>query len=148
VIPAFAPEIGIVVLRGLPGSGKSTFAQLLEQTQGFKHLEADRFMTDAQGKYRFDPARAADAHAVCQQHAYEALRTGARVVVANTHVRLWEFAPYLGLAQLFRREVRVVECLGAWDNIHGVSSEIIAKMREKWEPLPPHLAQQALNYSP
>jgi predicted kinase len=137
-----APKIRLVILRGLPGSGKSTFAQKLVDTLGFVHLEADRHFVDATGRYRFDLARASDCHSVCQRDADEALRTGARVVVANTHVRLWELAPYVGLAALHATDWRVVECTGTWPNIHEVPGSVVESMREKWERLPAAFASK------
>jgi len=127
-----------VLLRGLPGSGKSTLAQRLAAEHGFRHLEADQhFMVD--GVYRFDPARVADAHAVVVRDALAALQAHERVVVANTHVRLWEMAAVIGAAQLARQRLCIVECLGAWRNVHEVPDEAMRRMRERWEPLPAHL---------
>jgi predicted kinase len=135
-------NIQLIILRGLPGSGKSTFARELATTQNFIHLEADQFLTDGAGNYRFDPERIADAHAVCQQRAYEALRDGNRVVIANTHVR--ELAPYIGLAKILNVNYRIVECDGDWKNVHWVNSETIEKMRTKWEPLPASISLHAI----
>jgi predicted kinase len=137
-----APHVRLVILRGLPGSGKSTFAQKLVDALDFVHLEADRHFVDTLGHYRFDPARASDCHSVCQREADDALRSGKRVVIANTHVCLWELAPYVGLAALHATQWCVVECMGAWINIHSVPNEVVDSMREKWEPLPTQFAPQ------
>jgi predicted kinase len=141
-------NIPLVILRGLPGSGKSTLARALAATQNFVHVEADQFLTDGAGNYRFDPERVADAHAVCQQRVYEALRDGKRVVIANTHVRLWELAPYVGLASLFGATYQIVQCHGKWQNVHNVSDGVLAKMQEKWEPLPNGFSATVLNFPP
>jgi AAA domain len=135
-----APHVRLVILRGLPGSGKSSFAQKLVDTLDFVHLEADRHFVDALGHYRFDPARTSDCHSVCQRDAADALRAGARVVIANTHVRLWELAPYVGLAALYATQWCVVECTGAWPNVHGVPRVVVESMHDKWEPLPARFA--------
>ncbi len=134
----------LVVLRGLPGTGKSTLAHALAREQGFVHLEADtHFVRD--GQYRFDPAHVADAHAWCVSQAFTELKTGKRVVIANTHVKLWELAGPLGLAQLLALPARVIECTAEYDNIHTVPAEVIATMRSKWERLPPHFTE--IDYS-
>lgn len=137
-------DVRLVLLRGLPGSGKSTFAKRLVQAADFVHIEADQHFYGSDGTYAFDPTRVADAHAVGQQQADAALRSGRRAVIANTHVRMWELAASIGLAMLHRAPFRIVHCRGPWENTHDVSEEIIAKMRDKWEPLPEHLQSMQL----
>lgn len=124
-----------VILRGLPGSGKSTLAARLATECGFLHLEADQhFVVD--GRYQFDPARVADAHAVVARDALDAMQVGRRVVVANTHVRLWEMAAIVGAAQLAGKSLCFVECTGVWGNLHSVPDAAIVRMQSRWEPLP------------
>ena len=124
-----------VIVRGLPGSGKSTLAARLATEHRYLHLEADQhFVVD--GVYRFDPARVADAHAVVARDALDAMQASRRVVVANTHVRLWEMAAIVGAAQLAGKSLCFVECTGVWGNIHGVPEDAIARMKTRWEPLP------------
>lgn len=124
-----------VILRGLPGSGKSTLATRFAALYGFVHLEADQHFI-AKGVYRFDPARVADAHAVVARDALAALQLGRRVVVANTHVRLWEMAAVIGAARIAGSTLCFVECRGGWPNIHGLNESVIASMRQRWERLP------------
>ena len=128
-------QLDCVVLRGLPGSGKSTLAALMAARYGFLHLEADQhFVTN--GVYRFDPTCLADAHAVVARDTLAALQSGRRVVVANTHVRLWEMAAVVGAVRLAARTLCFVECQGAWPNIHGLADMVIMSMRQRWERLP------------
>jgi len=129
-----------VVLRGLPGSGKSTLATLMVARHGFLHLEADQHFV-ANGVYRFEPARAADAHAVVARDTLAALQAGRQVVVANTHVRLWEMAAVVGAARLAGRSICFIECQGAWPNVHGLAESVIASMRQRWERLPSEFAE-------
>ncbi|MBL8311338.1 MAG: AAA family ATPase [Burkholderiales bacterium] len=124
-----------VLLRGLPGSGKSTLARQLSADHGFRHLEADQHFV-VEGVYRFDPARVADAHAVVVRDALSALQLGEQVVVANTHVRLWEMAAIVGAARLAGKRLCIVECAGEWANVHAVPLAAMHRMRERWECLP------------
>ena len=124
-----------IILRGLPGSGKSTLAENLAREQGFLHLEADQHFI-VNGIYRFDPAQAADAHAVVAREALDAMQANRRVVVANTHVRLWEMAAIIGVAQLAGKSLCFVECTGLWGNVHNVPGDVIARMKTRWQPLP------------
>ena len=50
----------LVLIRGLPGSGKSTMAKVLALV-GFEHYEADMFFV-VNGQYRYDATRIRDAH--------------------------------------------------------------------------------------
>lgn len=126
-----------IVLRGLPGSGKSTLAQRLvaQASRPSVHLEADQHFV-VNGAYRFDPLRAADAHAVVVRDVLTALQARQRVVVANTHVRLWEMAAIVGAARLCASSLCFVECVGSWESIHAVPADAVIKMRERWEALP------------
>ncbi len=144
-----APKVRLVLLRGLPGSGKSTLARaiLASSAEPWIHLEADAHFTDRNGHYFFDSTRVADAHAVCQQHAHVALAHAGRVVIANTHVRLWELSAYFGLSLLHGCDFRVIELRDTHPNIHDVSDDIIAKMRKKWEPLPEAFSPKLLIHS-
>ena len=124
-----------VVLRGLPGSGKSTLAQRLAAEHGYLCLEADQHFI-VNGVYRFDPARVADAHAVVARDALDAMQANRRVVIANTHVRLWEMAAIVGAARLVGKSLCFVECTGRWGNVHNVPEDAIARMKTRWESLP------------
>jgi len=130
--------VRLVLIRGLPGSGKSSLARHLAVEQGFIHLEADQYF-EREGPYRFDSARLADAHAWCQRVAFEHLASGAKVAVSNTFVTLWELSCAVGLAEVLALPYRIVEARGTWPNVHAVPEEVLAQMRARWEPLPAHL---------
>lgn len=120
----------LILIRGLPGSGKSTRARGLA-IAGFLHFEADMFF-ERDGIYEYESSRIKDAHAWCQQMTREALAEGKKVVVSNTFVKLHEIAPYRSMTE----RVRVVEAKGIWENVHGVPETTIQKMAERWEALP------------
>jgi AAA domain len=121
-----------VILRGLPGSGKSTFAKRLADEYDFVHLEADDHFY-VNGEYRFDPMRVADAHAIVVRDAVAHLQAGRRVVVANTHAQLWEMAGVVGAASLFQRSYCFVNCIGRYANIHAVPENIISSMNARFD---------------
>lgn len=124
------PPVGteLVLIRGLPGSGKSTMAREMT-SDGFEHFEADMFFT-VNGVYTYDPARIRDAHSWCQRKTRQALANGNPVVVSNTFTRLLELEPYRSMTT----NLRIVEMHGKWENVHGVPADMLQRMVQRWEP--------------
>lgn len=124
----------LVLVRGLPGSGKSTYARTLTR-YGFEQVEADQFfMRD--GIYRFDAAQLQQAHAWCLAETTRIVGDGGRVVVSNTFVRVWELVPYLKLMHSpYCVPTVVVTMQGNYGSIHGVPEDTMQRMQAQWEIL-------------
>lgn len=122
----------LLIIRGLPGSGKSTMAKQYAE-QEYLHIEADQFFINEHGEYDFVPEMLPVAHLYCQAGVHTALAQGKSAVVANTFSRYWEMTPYFEIAKIYGVRVRVITCKGSYPNIHGVPEEIIQKMRDRWE---------------
>lgn len=120
----------LFIVRGLPGSGKSTFAkQLLADGVVSEIVEADHFMTDAQGNYKFDPKLLERCHQECQMWTKYYLDLGRDVVVANTFSRKWEMLPYMKMGYNYT----VVEMAGSFKSVHNVPKSVVDRMRSRWE---------------
>ena len=125
--------VEIVLVRGLPGSGKTTIARALSLV-GYEHHEADQWF-EKDGEYLFNAADLPKAHAWCLERAKESVSKGFRCVVSNTFTQRWEMQPYVDLAKATGTPLRVVEARGNWHSIHNVPVNIIEKMRARWEEI-------------
>lgn len=124
----------VIIVRGLPGSGKSTFANsLIEVSEKCVKVEADDYFINAAGEYVFDPSKLKDAHADCLARAAHYVRQWRTVIVCNTFSRRWEFAPYVQLADDYGFPCHVLTMNGNHRNVHGVPDNVIERMRERWE---------------
>lgn len=123
----------LFIVRGLPGSGKSTIAKkLLNAGAASKHFEADMFFV-RDGEYQFDASRIKEAHEWCQKKVRMTLSQGDNVVVSNTFVKQWEVQPYLDICSELGVDYAIIVATGIYPNIHGVPDEVIDRMRLNWE---------------
>ena len=121
----------LVLLRGLPGAGKSTFANLL----GGIHVEADQyFMQD--GEYKFDASKLKQAHNWCKLRVEHSMEDGAnKITVSNTFTQEWEMDTYFELAEKYGYQTSclIVENRHGGVNIHGCPDDKIEQMRNRFE---------------
>lgn len=97
----------VKIMRGMPGSGKTTYAK--KNYPGAVYCSADDYHTGTDGIYRFVPANTPRAHQACLRKFLDAVRDGCElVVVDNTNTQAWEIATYYRLAELFDYEVEIV----------------------------------------
>ena len=129
-------KIGLVLVRGLPGSGKTTLAKKIAKLAKAKHLEADMFF-EKTGEYVFDVRFLREAHSWCKKEAAIALEKGIPVVVSNTFAKIWEMEDYFVLGAIYKKRapVVVIKTTGEFDSVH-VTKDFIAKKREQWQDFP------------
>lgn len=125
----------LILIRGLPGSGKSTQADsMCRSNPNLLHFEADMFF-EATGTYVFDPAQLKTAHDWCYSNATFNLLGGKSVIVSNTFTQLWEMERYIALALSVEADITIVEMRTQYKSVHNVPDEKIEQMRRRWEPL-------------
>jgi hypothetical protein len=123
----------LILLRGLPGSGKSTVASLFGDVP---HFEADMYFINSDGNYEFKPERIREAHEWCQHAVHIHMQQGSPiVVVSNTFTTEWEMDAYQMFAEEegYRVVTLVVENRHGSENIHGCPPEKVEMMRERFQ---------------
>jgi NEDD4-binding protein 2 len=130
----------LIILRGLPGSGKSTFANYMFSNNIF---EADKYFYDEDGTYNFDVTKLHAAHKWCQLRVEHAMEDNlesngqyfSEIVVSNTSTTEKELEPYLKLAEKYDYKVvsLIVENRHGNKSVHNVPNETMEKMRNRFD---------------
>lgn len=130
----------LILLRGLPGAGKSTFANYIWESNAI--FEADQYFYDEEGNYNFDAVKLPLAHKWCQlrvRHAMEENQENpqyfSEIIVSNTSTTEKELQPYIDLANEYGYSVisLIVENRHGNTSVHGVPDETLEKMRKRFE---------------
>jgi len=127
-------EKTILLLRGLPGNGKSSFAEFLKTyTHHTVICCADDFFTDEKGNYNFDATKLYLAHTKCQEKFKDALDSKLTnlIIVANTSTRQKDVNFYRDLAIEKGNRVFVIT-IENWHNgidSHNVPKDTIENMK-------------------
>ena len=120
----------LYIVRGLPGSGKSSLAKKVTELV----YSADDFFTNKKGEYNFNAKLLGKAHEWCWGKVRDAMFIGAEAVaVANTFTQTWEAEKYYQIAEEYEYSVFVIECQNDFGNVHNVPQESINAMKKRWE---------------
>lgn len=136
----------LTLIRGLPGSGKSTYAkEILNKSpqarwKEIRFFESDDFFTKSDGSYKFDNKLIGHAHQWCFQSTLKALNQNYDVVVANTFTTSWEMRRYVFEVKdyIANLTINIIELKTSFGSIHNVPQETLDKMAQRWEDIPAH----------
>jgi predicted kinase len=122
----------LILVRGLPGSGKSTFAAGLAQHQNTDYVEADMYFMH-NGEYKFDPAKLSQAHKWCFDKAIANLDQGRTAIVSNTFTQSKEMQNYIRAAVERGIPISIVTLYGKYQNVHNVPEIALQRMRDRFQ---------------
>lgn len=132
----------LILLRGLPGSGKTTLAKSLVGVDGEICCTDDFFVVD--GQYLFDRGKLPENHEKNRRKARAAMIAGkSPVIIDNTNISSWTMKPYVVMAvKEFNYSVEILEPQTPWRfkvkelarrNTHNVNWKILVRLREQFE---------------
>jgi predicted kinase len=130
----------LFLVRGIPGSGKSTFAN--HNWNEYAVCEADKYFNDKDGGYNFDFTKLKEAHKWCQEMVETYMKDSLvneqfyrEIAVSNTFTQEWEMEHYIELAKKYGYQVftLIVENRHGGKNIHGVPNDKLEIMRNRFE---------------
>jgi predicted kinase len=90
---------GLIILSGLPGTGKTTFARSLRSLLAFEHIETDALRRELYREPRYTPREHAAVFAAAEYHASQAIRAGRIALVDATNLQRSGRARFLRLAR-------------------------------------------------
>ena len=130
----------LTLVRGVSGSGKSTFARFIWNSHVI--CEADQFFVGEDGVYRFDASKIKDAHKWCRDKVETFMLDNQlngqfypEIVVSNTFTQEWEMDEYYKLAEKYGYMVFsiIVENRHGGINEHGVPNDKLEQMKNRFQ---------------
>ena len=126
----------LILVRGVPGSGKTTFANRLfsrcptsiRTGRGIVNWENDMFFMK-NGKYEWSRERLPDAIEWCNSHVVQSLMRGATVIVSNTFIKHVHMCELINAADALGIHQVVFRMTGKHKDIHNVPKDIVENMR-------------------
>lgn len=128
-------SVTLYLIRGIPGSGKTTFAESLFYASLVDRVfEADQFFIDNEGEYKFNASKLGEAHTYCQNNTRYALKAGWNVAVSNTSTTEKEVETYRKIAEECDADFVsiVVENRHGGVNQHNVPENKIQQMKQRF----------------
>ncbi len=122
----------LIIVRGLPGSGKTTLAKKF----GKAICCADDYVTDRNGNYNWSIETIGASHAWCQRKCERFMKVAINtIIVSNTLTTPKELKPYMELASKhgYRVFSIVAENRHGGINVHNVPKETMDKMNDRFD---------------
>lgn len=126
----------VIIIRGLPGCGKTTMAmQYYVNQKGYKHCEADHYFHN-NGVYSFNAAKLNEAHEYCINKALAEIERGGKVVISDTLARKWEIKEIMTSLPVNFNDVEILHCHGGTGSNKDVPDYYVNKVKDRWQVQP------------
>jgi len=122
----------LTIVRGHPGSGKTTWARAEAARTGARQIEADDWRYPGSGRYLWSAETDRLAHDWTALEALRWLRQDVPVIVANTFTKR---ADVERLEAICGKARRIVRLKGRFPNSHGVPEKFVLQCIEGYEPI-------------
>lgn len=125
----------LIILRGLPGSGKSTFAYLLTKDRNSVIIENDQFMYE-DGIYVWKQSKLKQAVKHTSEKLNKALNDEVEyIVISNVNARESDFNHYTKIAKEkgYKVSVVIMENRAETKSRHGVPEDKLKLMEDNFE---------------
>lgn len=124
----------LILIRGIPGSGKSTFARFIQSMNpAYSVYEADQFFIQIDGTYKYDPSKIKEADEWCKEKVRHNLVSAGHAIVTNTFVNKWELQPYIDMATELNIPYSIIIMNGHFDSTQDVPKSVINWMHYTFE---------------
>lgn len=133
----------LVIMRGLPGSGKSTKAATIQPEKHYRCSADDYHIFD--GVYQWKPENVHAAHKWCQSKCHTLMGQGiSPIVIDNTNIKKKDFAFYVEMAALFGYTVEYAQSDTEWAwnveecakrNTHNVPLFVVERMKNDFQEI-------------
>ena len=123
----------LCIIRGLPGSGKSTFAS--RSFPGAFHIEND-MLHITNGKYEFREDLAAERQKKVKDIVREVLNAGADVIISNVFPSPKKLKDFIQMAKDVGTDCSIFRMTGNFMNRHSVPEKVLAAMKSQFRDIP------------
>jgi len=130
-----ARPIKLTIVRGIPGSGKSTFAKKYAAANGhIKVIEPDDFWTDRKRKYEYH-AELREVYEMYGKAAvtHELIIEKRPCVIADVFATRKDLQFFKDLCEMYEIPLEVFRMTGEFQNVHNVNEDDLKEMKISFE---------------
>lgn len=121
----------LIIVRGMPGSGKSTYAKQHYPT--YHLFETDQYFY-INNVYVWDSNLLPSVWKRIYKDIAITLYSGANVVTTGLFTKIADMEDYFHFCQLYNIPYTVIELMTEFENIHDVSEEKIIRAKRRFQP--------------